>query len=288
MKETLLSTHKTWRLKIQGDRQHFYLFVWLLTYALWSRTNHDSKAMHGSIIFFYDCVCQVSVLLFSVCLKAFQSYNKLKIWCEIQRISRCHSLDKPTDSSEVQMSLGHTFRDCQRSDEPENSWRNTHHREPLKSMNKWREKTLANVKVSLVAFPYIFFSFHTENWGTVFSQETKAGQQCCRACHIDKVRSTWTRNRLQQLTALALWEFTHTNKSSTAEEVIIQCYLCWTMGLPIPVPSYGIVFLNNSLFDGSFLMIYQYIVEVWLEFTWVCFPILPPLMNSSENYFIPS
>lgn len=207
----------------------------------------------GNSYFFYDCICQVRVFpFFSVCLKAFHSHNKLKIWCEIQRISRCQSLDKPTESSEVQMSAGHTFRDCQHSDEPENSWRNMHNWELLKSMNKWREKTLANVNVSLDAFPHIFFSFHTENWGAVFSQETKAGQQCCRACHIDKVRSTRARNRLQQLTALALREFTHTNKSSAAEEVIIQCYLCWTMGLPIPVASYGIVFLNNSLFDESF------------------------------------
>lgn len=191
-------------------------------------------------------------LFFTVCMNAFHSHNKPKIWREIQRTSTCHSLDNQTISSVVQMSPGHTFRDCQHSDEPENSWGNTHNQGLPKSMSKWREKTLANVSVSLDAFLQIFLSFHIENWGAVFSQETKPGQQCCRACHIDKVRSTRARNQLQQLTALALWEFTRTNKSSAAEELIIQCYLCWTVGLPIPMASAWIVFWTIPLLMNDF------------------------------------
>lgn len=41
-------------------------------------------------------------------------------------------------------------------------------------------------------------------------------------------------------------------KAAQLRKVIIQCYLCWTMGLPIPVISNGIVFLNNSPFEEWF------------------------------------
>lgn len=211
-----LSTHKIWRFKNQDERRPFFVFVWLLTGSQQSRTNHSSKAME--LICFMIVSHRLEFSLSHFCLKAFHSHNKLKIRCEIQKTTRCHTLDNESVSSEVQMSLGHIFRDCQHSDEPENSWENTHNRELPKSMSKWREKTLANIKVSLVAFLQIFLSFRTENWGAVFSQETTPGKRCCRACHIDKVRSTGVHNRLQQLTALALWEFTHTNKSSAAEE----------------------------------------------------------------------
>lgn len=225
--------------------------------------------------FFYNCICQVRVVPFSAF--SWKPFTALTNWKS--DVGRCHILDHQTVSSEVHMSTGHTFRDCQHSDEPENSWGNTHNQELPKSISKWREKTLANVKVSLVAFPEIFLSFHTENWSAVFSQETKPGQQCCRACHIDKVRSTRARNRLQQLTAL--WEFTHTNKSSAAEEVIIQCYLCWTMGLPIPMASDGNVSEQFPFWWVVFLR-----MKVWLEFTRVCYPTLPPIMKSSESFFI--
>lgn len=208
IKETRLSAHKPWRLKSQSERWHFYLFVWLLTYSQWSRTNHYSKTMFWTH-FFHDCVNQVR--LFSLSEFAWKPFTAITSW-RSDPSSTCHSLDNQTVPLEVQMSPGHIFRDCQHSDEAENSWGNTRDQELPKSMSKWREKTLANVKVSLVVFLQIFLSFHSENWGAVFSRETKPGQLCCRACHIDKVRSTRARNRLQQLTALAPWEFTHTNK----------------------------------------------------------------------------
>lgn len=54
-----------------------------------------------------------------------------------------------------------------------------------------------------------------------FHKRQKPSKHGCRACHIDKVRSMQAHNRLQQLMALALGEFPHINKSSSAEEVII-------------------------------------------------------------------
>lgn len=195
----------------------------------------------------------IAFFLFSIFIKAFHGHNKLKIWCPIQRATRCHSSDNQTVPSEVQMSPGYTFRDCQHSDEPENSWGNTRDWELPKSMSKWREKTLANVKVSLVAFLQIFLSFHSKE--TEVQCFLRRQNQANSAAGLATLIRWGQHERVIDFSSLQHSPSGNSRtptKSSAAEELIIHCYLCWNMGLPIPVTSSEIVFLNNSPFEEWF------------------------------------
>lgn len=76
-------------------------------------------------------------------------------------------------------------------------------------------------KCLFMEVPEISLLFLAEIEVQCFHKRQKPSKHGCRACHIDKVRSMQAHNRLQQLMALALWEFPHINKSSSAEQVII-------------------------------------------------------------------
>lgn len=211
----------------------------------------------------------------------FHGHKKLNIWCEIPQTSRCHSLDNQTVPSEVQMSPGHTFRDCQHSDEPENSWGNTRNWELPKTMSKRREKTLANVSMSLVAFLHIFLSFRSK----------KIEVQCF-------LRRQSQANSAAGLATLIRWgqhervidfsSLQHSpsgnsrtpTKSSAAEELIIHCYLCWSMGLSIPVTSSEIVFLNNSPLRSDFF--FNDLSIQTERLTWIHLGVFPNITTNHE------